>query len=173
MIKKIAALGAVAMMAFSGLLFAGDTPSFDMLFREYEAIRTALASDSLDGVSARATAIATLALELDEAEKRTEDYAPCCDALALIAKSADELAAVSTLAEAREGFHALSKPMIRYRDRTGAEGVVTLHCPMKDASCLQRAGEAIGNPYTGTAMARCGNVVEPGKSDSPHAGGRH
>lgn len=135
--------------------------AFRKMFREYEQIRLALVDDSLDSIPERAGAIARAALEAEEAAKRSEDYSPCCTAPAEIAQAADQLAAATTLAEAREAFFALSKPLMRFADPFQPTDVVTVFCSMKEKSWLQQKG-TIGNPYGGKAMKGCGKVTSPG-----------
>lgn len=141
---------------------AGDQPevAFQKMFGEYEQIRLALVNDSLDLIAERASAIAATALAAEEAAKKSEHYSPCCTAPAEIAKAADSLAAAATLADAREAFFALSKPLMRFAEPLEPEGVVTVSCAMLEKSWLQAKGR-IGNPYGGRAMAECGKVTTP------------
>jgi hypothetical protein len=160
MIRKTMLFTVIALLALAGSAVAGEGEAFESLFEHYDRIRTQLASDSLQGVPELSVSIGTAALRLEEAEKRREDYSPCCDALGQIARAADEIAASTTLEQARAAFDGLSKPMIRYRERVAATGFTTIHCSMADASWLQRRGEQVGNPYMGSKMPRCGTPVE-------------
>ena len=161
MIRKMMLFTLIAVLALAGSAVAeGEDEAFESLFENYDRIRTQLASDSLRGVPELSVSLGTTALRLEEAEKKREDYSPCCDALGLIAKAADEIAAAESLELARAAFDRLSKPMIRYRERVAASGFTTIHCSMADASWLQRQGERVGNPYMGSKMPRCGTPVE-------------
>lgn len=161
MIRKLMLFTLIAVLALAGSAVAkGEDEAFESLFENYDRIRTQLASDSLQGVPELSVFLGTTALRLEEAEKGREDYSPCCDALGQIARAADEIAASETLEQARVAFDALSKPMIRYRERVAATGFTTIHCSMADASWLQRQGEQVENPYMGSKMPRCGTPVE-------------
>lgn len=161
MIRKMMLFTLIAALALAGSAVAeGEDAAFESLFENYDRIRTQLASDSLQGVPELSVSLGTTALRLEEAEKGREDYSPCCDALGQIARAADEIAASETLEQARVAFGALSKPMIRYRERVAATGFTTIHCSISDASWLQRQGDQVGNPYMGSKMPRCGTPVE-------------
>ena len=160
MVRRTMLFAAIAVLAMAGFAVAQEKAAFDSLFESYDQIRTKLANDSLQGMAELSVSLGTTALRLEEAEKQKEDYSPCCDALGQIARAADEVAASETLEQARLAFDALSKPMIRYRERVAARGFTTIHCSMADASWLQRQGEQVGNPYMGSKMLRCGTPVE-------------
>ena len=160
MVRRTMLFAAIAVLAMAGFAVAQEKAAFDSLFESYDQIRTKLANDSLQGMAELSVSLGTTALRLEEAEKQKEDYSPCCDALGQIARAADEVAASETLEQARLAFEALSKPMIRYRERVAEAGFTTIHCSMADASWLQRQGEQVGNPYMGSKMPHCGTPVE-------------
>jgi len=139
--------------------------AFHAAMDHYEAIRQALVQDQLGGIADHAGALAEMAAALPgkftapAPGRGSEPLSECLALMPAVRLAAVSLEGADTLAEAREAFSALSKPMIRWRDMAAGEHrPVVVHCPMVDDSWLQPAGE-IGNPYKGQAMARCGEVV--------------
>ena len=121
-----------------------------MLIEPYEGIRQALLHDTFDGVAEKAVKIR------DVAKEHAGDDA----LLAKISDAAGQLAEASGLDDAREAFYEISKLMVQYRSKAGADDLpVVVYCSMAKKSWLQPEGE-IGNPYYGQSMARCGEVVE-------------
>jgi hypothetical protein len=118
-----------------------------LVFSNYFKIASALAEDSLDGVSPSARGIS----------KTVKD-----DAAAVfpseVAEQAEALAKGSTnLADARDAFQSLSDSLIKFVSKHSPQGppFYQFHCPMVDADWLQTNSE-VHNPYTG---GTCGNLV--------------
>ena len=157
---------ALASILASGLPTAATAASdgFDALFEHYEPIRQALVDDSIDGLADKARALEGEAEELfasltpAKAGVDSEDVAAIEELLPEIAQEAAILAETESLEQARAAFYQLSMLMVRYHSKTPVDGVVVAFCPMKKRSWLQPEGE-IGNPYSGQAMPRCGEVV--------------
>lgn len=126
------------------------------VFDGYIQIQTALAGDSLEGVTASAQAIAKTVKE-DKANTFS----------ATLGQKADAVAKAKDLSEAREAFKPLSESLIQFaaKDATLSGLYRQVHCPMAKASWLQTAS-TVSNPYMGKAMARCGEFV---KADAPAA----
>ena len=135
---------------------ASSSQAFDELMKPYEKIRLALLADSTEGVAGEAEALA------EKAKENAEEAATPAGIKALlpeIAGFAEDLAEAADLTAARGAFSELSKLMVRYRSQVEGERPVVVYCPMVKKSWLQPDGE-IGNPYSGSAMASCGEVVE-------------
>lgn len=109
-------------------------------FEPYEAVRAALSSDKLDGIAARAAALAPLAGELAGADART---------------AAERLGNAADLKAAREAFGALSKLLVPKFREAKLPGVYAFECSMVKLPWAQR-GERVQNPYMGKAMLTCG-----------------
>lgn len=121
----------------------------------YEAIRAALVHDDLEAVQAPADTLRDALQRLCNApEKGAASEVP----LGKLEMAAEKLAGATDLEAARDAFHDLSEPLVRWRKEAG-EGPVVVYCSMKERSWLQIADDEIGNPYYGQAMARCGAVV--------------
>lgn len=118
------------------------------VFENYLAVQASLASDSVEFISASASALAQ-AVQTDTAKTFPAE----------VASQAEALAKAKDLATARKAFQPLSTSLIRYA-KSGSIPAGTLHevyCPMAKASWLQ-ADKTVRNPYFGQAMLDCGQI---------------
>ena len=117
-------------------------------FDSYIKIQTVLAQDSLQGVSANATAIAK-AVQSDSAKALPAD----------VVQQAEALAKASDIKAAREAFKPLSDSLIKYLGANKAHRghYVQVFCSMANGRWLQ-TGTVVSNPYYGKSMARCGKI---------------
>jgi hypothetical protein len=112
----------------------------------YVKIAGALASDSMEGVTAHAGEIATAASGLGAAAVKIDT-------------AAVQLASAGDLADARAKFGALSEALDSYmttQHLTPPEGIRVAFCPMVLKPWLQADG-ALRNPYYGSGMLTCGS----------------
>jgi len=118
------------------------------VFDSYIKIQTALAQDSLQGVSANATAIAK-SVQADSAKTLPAD----------VAKQAETLAKARDIKAAREAFKPLSDSLIKYlaANKAHAGHYVKVFCSMANGRWLQ-TGTVVSNPYYGKSMLRCGKI---------------
>ncbi len=127
------------------------------VYDSYIQIQTALAGDSLEGVTTSAQAI-TKSVKEDKANTFS----------AAIGQQAEAVAKAKDLATAREAFKPLSESLIQFaaKDSTVSGVYRQVHCPMAKASWLQ-TGTTVSNPYMGKAMLRCGQFVEASTGGTP------
>ena len=141
-----------------------DETAFAVIVARYEAIHGALASDTFDGVAENALAIQTAAeaaardFSPQEAGVATANTDACRSLLPEVARAAAKLAAAKDLRAARETFGELSRPMVRWREMATGERPKVAYCPMAKKPWLQDS-EEIANPYYGSKMLRCGEIV--------------
>jgi Cu(I)/Ag(I) efflux system membrane fusion protein len=112
----------------------------------YLQIQEALAADTVDGVKAHAGEIATAATALGAPAMKIDT-------------AAVQLASATELDDAREKFGRLSEAIDTYMTGlhlTPPDGVKVASCPMVNKPWLQK-GDAIANPYYGSAMLTCGS----------------
>jgi len=112
----------------------------------YLKIQAALATDSMDEVTANAGRIATAATALGAPAMKIDT-------------AAIQLASAADIADARGKFGTLSSAVDTYMTGlhlTPPEGVKVAFCPMVHKPWLQE-GEAIANPYYGKEMPTCGS----------------
>ena len=119
------------------------------VFANYFKIQTALAQDSLQGVSVDATAIER-AIRFDANQVFSDGAA---------GSAARDLAKATDLSAAREAFKRLSNALVGYRDthKDQAGQFVKVFCPMAKAIWLQ-ANSVVNNPYLGKSEASCGQI---------------
>ena len=112
----------------------------------YIQIHDALAKDSLDGVSAAATALGKAA--------QSDKIFP-----SEFAVQAQALAQAKDLVTARAAFKPLSETLIKVLgdNNITSNTYVEAYCPMANAHWLQ-TGTTISNPF-GASMATCGSFV--------------
>ncbi|HEY0255842.1 MAG TPA: DUF3347 domain-containing protein [Candidatus Methylacidiphilales bacterium] len=126
----------------------------------YLQIHDALASDSLDGVSGAAAALAKAA----QADKLFP---------AELSQEAKALAQTTDLASARAAFKPMSETLIKaLSDNKALPAAYTeVYCPMEKAHWLQTS-TTVSNPF-GSSMARCGNIVtaQASSTSAMHMGG--
>jgi hypothetical protein len=120
------------------------------VFDGYIQIQTALAADSLEGITTSAQAIAKSVKE-DKANTFS----------AAIGQQAEAVAKAKDLAVAREAFKPLSESLIQFAAKDTAVSSLyrRAYCPMAKAGWLQ-TGTSVSNPYMGKAMLRCGQFVK-------------
>ena len=143
--------------------WAGGLSSFDAVMEHYEPIRLALLGDSMDGVNENGKAIASELRALDAGFSQERAGASAETGSVVQAKldemiaAADAISSTKSLEAARDGFYALTKPMVQWREGvTQNDRPAVAYCPMHKRSWMQ-PGEEIGNPYGG--MPRCGSII--------------
>ncbi|MBU8870879.1 MAG: DUF3347 domain-containing protein [Gemmatimonadales bacterium] len=138
---------------------------FQGLVEDYLAIQTALAEDTIEGVADHARSIEKSAHDLSSAFDLTaagvsgKDSDTLKETLPDLAGAAGELSRAGDLDATRKSFGALSDAMIVYRELVSGEKPKVAYCSMTKQSWLQD-GNKIANPYFGSAMLRCGSIVE-------------
>ena len=161
MLNKILTLASITyLMLFTvtSLVHAANSSApapIQSVMTPYLQIHDALAKDSLDGVSAAATALSKAA--------QTDQEFP-----SEVSREAQTLAQAKNLAAAREAFKPLSETLIKVLDdnHVTSDDYVEAYCPMEKAHWLQ-TGTTVSNPF-GASMATCGSIVG-GKAPSSTA----
>lgn len=130
----------------------------------YLKIQDALARDTTDGVADAAKAIIEAAGELEPAKAPAPHTAHYAKVPPKIVAGAEAVRDAKDLKTAREAFKELSKPMGMWATMSEPAGVDLVYCSMAKGSWLQPTG-AIRNPYHGSEMLACGEVVRgPGSA---------
>ena len=109
------------------------------------AIQTALAKDSMDGVTGHAATIADQAGKLQPPAPK-------------LVAAAKELQKATKIADARTAFGNLSEALVAYMEANKLSTdppMRTAYCPMVRKPWLQKDGP-INNPYFGSQMLSCG-----------------
>jgi len=142
-----------ALVASSLVAQPASQPAFGQIVDEYLKIHTALADDTTNGVDAAAQKIAKLASQAQQkgAEKNVD--------FATIKAAATNLQGKS-LAQAREQFFQLSKPIVAElkRNPSARKSAFAYKCSMADKTWVQ-AQKEVRNPYYGKSMQKCGEPL--------------
>ncbi|MFC1850640.1 hypothetical protein ACFL27_10650 [candidate division CSSED10-310 bacterium] len=75
-------------------------------------------------------------------------------------RAAQALQQAKNIESMREKLKDLSKPFVLWASLTNPAGLFVAYCSMKPGSWLQDQAE-ISNPYYGSKMLRCGEIVSP------------
>lgn len=162
--KRILLAGSLLLLPGLTMAEATEATPYRSMVSDYEAIRRALLSDSMDGVENSATALKSKAMALQKkltaeiAGVSVDEVESLEEILRAIEASAERLAEQADVDRAREEFFVLTKPMARYRKLTGDPDTLVAYCSMSQKAWVQPKGE-LGNPYMGQKMPRCGEVV--------------
>lgn len=151
-----ATIAGLFLLATMGLAVAGPQPGLsEQLLGKYYGIQKSLAADSIAGVSASAAQIADISRRAAAKESRTKTQ------LMALANAAAKLRATD-LKSARNGFGDLSDSLIAYLQAAQSKGnpPFQFYCSMVKKSWLQSDMET-RNPYYGSSMLKCGELVQP------------
>jgi len=151
-----------------GYVLAGPpAPSTEQLLKQYFVIQRSLASDSTSGVAAAAARLAKIGRQAAGVEPQARTQ------LLAIADVAAKLQ-VKDLKSARNGFGELSSGLIAYLQATQAKRnpPYQFYCPMVKKNWLQ-ADREIRNPYYGSSMLKCGELVQSPQTAEQHNGHNH
>ncbi|MCJ7545090.1 MAG: efflux RND transporter periplasmic adaptor subunit [Phycisphaerae bacterium] len=141
------------------------TARLSVVFDAYLAASQALARDDVAGAVAAAGLARQTLSAVDMTLLSAEEHQAWMASAEGLDKALAELAGAADLQAARKAFAGLSESMISLARRYGPGGgaLVRLHCPMafdrRGADWLQRDRQ-VRNPYFGSAMPECGEVVE-------------
>ncbi len=140
----------------------GGAEKFDAamapILAEYLKITEALAADKTEGVVRAADRIVKLSVTLDSSlvgGKHAEHYN---DVPRKLREAASKLSKAQDIEKMREDLKDLSRPMAMWSGMSKPAGVYTAYCSMAKGSWLQK-GKEIANPYYGSKMLRCGDIV--------------
>jgi hypothetical protein len=145
-----------------GTIAAGVPSISEQLLEPYYSIHKSLASDTSKGVSTSAAQIEKISREAAGKDLQMKSQ------LVALADAAAKLQ-TSDLKSARNGFGELSDKLIAYLQKAKAQHnpPYQVYCPMLKKNWLQ-ADKEIRNPYYGSSMPTCGELVEPAKPTGNH-----
>ena len=148
-ILTIASITYLMLLAVTSLIHAADSSvpaPVQSVVTPYLQIHDALAKDSLEGVSAAASALGNAA--------RNDKTFP-----SELSQEAQALAQAKDLDSARDAFKPLSETLIKVLgdNHVQSDTYVEAYCPMEKAHWLQ-TGTTVSNPF-GASMASCGSIV--------------
>jgi hypothetical protein len=153
---KTTVLIMAAAVSMMGLAIAVTPPAgADQLLGQYYSIHKTLASDSISGVAAAAAEMAKISRQTAGSETQAKAQ------LLALSDTAAKLNAAD-LKSARNGFGDLSEKLIAYLKASGSRmnPPYQFYCSMAKKNWLQ-PDKAVRNPYYGSSMPTCGELVKP------------
>ncbi len=154
---------AATVMSAAGTKAKSGTEEFDgqmaPILQSYLKIGDGLAADSTDDVRTEGERIEKLAPKLDAKSVTGEHAAHYQDLPSKITDAARTLSKAKSLEEARTAYKKLSMPIGMWATMSKPKGIDVVYCDMAKASWLQEKGP-VRNPYYGSKMLRCGDVVK-------------
>lgn len=154
----------LAMMLMMGLAIAAPpSTAVDQLLANYYTIHRSLAADSVKDVSRSAGEIQRISRDVAAKEAHAKKQ------LTAIADAAGKLK-TSDLKSARDGFSELSERLIVYLKASGTKTnpPYQFYCSMLKKNWLQ-PDKAASNPYYGSEMPKCGELVQAEKAGEQRA----
>ena len=155
----------IFLMISSSIFAEGNKSSdkiFDSIITEYIKITDTLSKDKTKDVKKNSKKIVTLLEELDKTKfsSRGKDYK---NLLKKMAKGAKKLAKAKNIARMRKSLKKLSTPLVKIVEIEKPVGINVALCTMyKGGAKWLMHGKNIENPYWGSAMYSCGDVVYTG-----------
>jgi len=161
---RIPVLSAMLLIAMMGSAMA---IAADQLLAKYFVIQKSLASDSMNGVTAAAAEIEKLSRQAAATNPKSRTQ------LLALSKAAARFSAAD-LKSARDAFGELSEAMIAYlkASRAKTNPPYQFYCSMVKKNWLQ-PDKTVRNPYYGSAMPKCGELVQTQKSETQSMGRHH
>lgn len=152
---KLSLAGLIAAMVLGAVSAWPQSTLPEQLLGHYYSIQKSLASDTVRGVAPSAAKIADLSRKAAKTDARAK--AP----LTALANASAKLQ-TADLKAARNGFGDLSDSLIAYLRSTQVKSPppYQFYCSMVKKNWLQPDRE-IRNPYYGSSMLRCGELVQP------------
>lgn len=137
-----------------------DSSQLQTVYDAYFTVKDALIKSDAKLTSAKAQDLlnAISAVKMDKL--KTTEHTAWMKVVKKLTADAKSISTVSDLKKQRETFKSLSKntyELIKVSKST--EVVYKQYCPMADADWLSKE-KAVKNPYYGSSMLTCGNVVE-------------
>jgi hypothetical protein len=154
-------------VAIGSVMAGPPSTSPEQLLGHYYLIQKSLASDSISGVSASAAQMADISRRAAATEPQAKTQ------LTALANAAAKLQATD-LKSARNGFGELSDGLIGYLKAAKAKRnpPYQFFCPMVKKNWLQPEKE-IRNPYYGSSMLKCGELIQSDQTTGQHAEHNH
>lgn len=137
-----------------------DSSQLKPVFDNYFAMKEALIKSDAKTTSVKAASLLTAISAVKMDKLKSNEHTVWMKVMKKMTSDAKAISASQDLKKQRETFKSLSKntyELIKTSNPT--EVVYYQYCPMVDANWLSKE-KAIKNPYYGSSMLTCGNVVE-------------
>nr|WP_198999658.1 DUF3347 domain-containing protein [Flavobacterium sp. ASV13] len=137
-----------------------DSSQLQTVYDAYFTVKDALIKSDAKLTSAKAQDLLTAITAVKMDKLKTNEHTAWMKVVKKLTADAKSISTTSDLKKQRETFKSLSKntyELIKVSKST--EVVYKQYCPMADADWLSKE-KAVKNPYYGSSMLTCGNVVE-------------
>lgn len=137
-----------------------DSNQLQSVYDAYFAVKDALIKSDAKLTSAKAKDLLAAITEVKMDKLKSDEHNVWMKAVKKMTADAKSISTSSDLKKQRETFKSLTKntyDLIKVSKPN--EVVYKQHCPMADADWLSKE-KAVKNPYYGSSMLTCGNVVE-------------
>lgn len=137
-----------------------DSSQLQAVYDAYFTVKDALIKSDAKLTSAKATDLLTAITAIKMDKLKSNEHTAWMKVVKKLTADAKSISTTSDLKKQRETFKSLSKntyDLIKVSKST--EVVYKQYCPMADADWLSKE-KAVKNPYYGSSMLTCGNVVE-------------
>lgn len=137
-----------------------DSSQLKPVFDDYFAMKDALIKSDAKTTSAKAKDLLTAIAAVKMDKLKTEEHNVWMKVMKKMTADAKAISSNQDLKKQRETFKSLSKSTYELiKASNPAQTVYYQYCPMADANWLSKE-KAVKNPYYGSSMLTCGNVVE-------------
>jgi hypothetical protein len=137
-----------------------DSSNLQPVYDAYFVIKDALIKSDAKLTSAKATDLLTAISALKMDKLKTSEHTAWMKVVKKLTAEAKSISATTDLKKHRETFKSLSKNTYDLIKVSKSDQVVyKQYCLMADADWLSKE-KAVKNPYYGSSMLTCGNVVE-------------
>ncbi|MEL1254930.1 DUF3347 domain-containing protein [Flavobacterium sp. DGU38] len=144
----------------SGTTEIVDASQLQSVYDAYFNVKDALIKSDSKLTSAKATALLTAISAVKMDKLKNNEHTVWMKVVKKLTADAKSISGTTDLKKQRETFKSLSKSTYDLIKVSNPEQpVYKQYCPMADADWLSKE-KAVKNPYYGSSMLTCGNVVE-------------
>lgn len=141
-------------------LEVADSSQLQTVYDAYFTVKDALIKSDAKLTSAKAKDLLTAITAVKMDKLKSDEHMVWMKVMKKLTADAKSISATTDLKKQRETFKSLSKntyELIKVSKSTVV--IYKQYCPMADADWLSKE-KAVKNPYYGSSMLTCGNVVE-------------
>lgn len=137
-----------------------DSTQLQSVYDAYFTVKDALIKSDAKLTSAKAKDLLTAITEVKMDKLKSDEHTAWMKVMKKLTADAKSISTSSDLKKQRETFKSLSKSTYELiKVSKSSQVVYKQYCPMADADWLSKE-KAVKNPYYGSSMLTCGNVVE-------------
>ncbi|MEN2489947.1 DUF3347 domain-containing protein [Flavobacterium sp. B11] len=146
--------------AESGTTEIADASQLQSVYDAYFSVKDALIKSDSKLTSAKAATLLTAITAVKMDKLKSNEHTVWMKVVKKLTADAKSISTTTDLKKQRETFKSLSKSTYDLIKVSSPEQpIYKQYCPMADADWLSKE-KAVKNPYYGSSMLTCGNVVE-------------